>query len=133
MRSKRSYIHPFRSFSQIVMKKKKTNQVEKKNTAPLSYLHNDADLHKQYIDHEAIIDHLCEIPVTLQTYEFLGELFFNYTLCELEQHPPSEQWKNQLKSIRNDVYQLFELARAARTLKEVNRRTQKSHTTRFSK
>jgi hypothetical protein len=122
MRSKRSYLHTFRSFSQIVMKKKKINQVEKNNTASLSYPHDDADLHKQYKDHEAIIDHLCEIPVTMQTYEFLGELFFHYTLRELGQHPPSDQWIAQLKAVRADVYQLYELARAANILKQLDKK-----------
>ncbi len=79
----------------------------------------------QYKNHEAIIDQLAEIPATIQTYEFLGELFFNYTLRELGQHPPSDQWKAQLKAIRNDVYQLFELARAARALKVFNAKAEK--------
>jgi hypothetical protein len=81
-------------------------------------------LRQLYQNQEEIIDHLAEIPVNLQTYEFLGELFFNCTFRELGEQPPTDQWKAQLKAIRNDVYQLFELARAARALRQENENNQ---------
>jgi hypothetical protein len=99
-------------------------KLTKESVAELNIPQED-QLLVQYQDNNAIIDHLSEIPVTLQTYEFLGELFFNYTFRELGEHPPSDQWKAQLKAIRNDVYQLFELARAARALKQINTSAQK--------
>ncbi|GCC52707.1 hypothetical protein SanaruYs_29450 [Chryseotalea sanaruensis] len=99
-------------------------KLPKESVAELNIRQED-QLLVQYQNNNTIIDHLSEIPVTLQTYEFLGELFFNYTFRELGEHPPSDQWKTQLKTIRNDVYQLFELARAARALKQINTSAQK--------
>jgi hypothetical protein len=100
------------------MKKGKYKLV-KESAAKLNIREED-QLLLQYPDKDAVIDQLSEIPVNLQTYEFLGELFFNYTFRALGEHPPSDQWKAQLRTIRNDVYQLFELARAAKALKQVN-------------
>lgn len=105
------------------MKKSKRKPAEE-STRALNMSKED-QLLLQYKDNAAIIDQLAEIPATIQTYEFLGELFFNYTFRELGQHPPSDQWKAQLKAIRNDVYQLFELARAAKALKALNADTEK--------
>jgi hypothetical protein len=71
----------------------------------------------RYKNNEAILAQLREIPVNPSTYEFLGELFFNAAARELENDPPTEEWLKQLRDIRNDVYLMFELARAARHLK----------------
>lgn len=101
---------------------KRKHKLVKKTAAGLIDDQQD-QLLEQYKDTKAIIDHLSEIPVTLQTYEFLGELFFNCTYRELGQHPPSDQWISQLKTVRYDVYQLFELVRAARALKQKNNQT----------
>lgn len=100
------------------MKKKKEKLTKNAVNAMDARLQDELQLRKHYTEDKAIIDELSEIPVTLQTYEFLGELFFNCTVRELGQHPPSEEWIKQLKTVRNDVYQLFELARAARALKQ---------------
>lgn len=101
--------------------KKTKHALTKKEAADLNAEQKDAkQLIKQYKNQDDIIDHLAEIPVNLQTYEFLGELFFNCTFRELGEPAPSDEWKAQLKAIRHDVYQLFELARAARALRQAN-------------
>jgi hypothetical protein len=74
-------------------------------------------LHSRYKDQKAIINQLCEIPVNIRTYEFLAELFFNAAARELENDPPTEDWIKQLRDVRNDVFQLFEMARAAKAFK----------------
>jgi hypothetical protein len=104
---------------------KKSTRKTPKASARSFNIQQDDQLLLAYKDNDALIDQLAEIPATIQTYEFLGELIFNYTFRELGQHPPSDQWKAQLKAIRNDVYQLFELARAARALKALNANTKK--------
>jgi hypothetical protein len=71
---------------------------------------------KRYKNNETILSQLREIPVNPSTYEFLGELFFNAAARELENDPPTEDWLRQLRNVRNDVYLMFELARAARHL-----------------
>jgi hypothetical protein len=107
--------------------KKTKHKLGKKEADDLNTDQDDAiQLIQQYKHQDDIIDHLAEIPVTLQTYEFLGELFFNCTFRELGEQAPSEQWKAQLKAIRNDVYQLFELARAARALRQANQNNQQA-------
>lgn len=102
------------------MKKTKYTLTKKEAAGPNAEQKDAKQLIQQYKNHNDIIDHLAEIPVTLQTYEFLGELFFNCTFRELGEPAPSDQWKAQLKAIRHDVYQLFELARAARALRQAN-------------
>lgn len=106
------------------MKKVKRKSSKQPETA--LNMRQDDQLLLQYKDYNAIIDQLAEIPATIQTYEFLGELFFNYAFRELDKHPSSDQWMAQLKAIRNDVYQLFELARAAQALKALNTNTDKN-------
>lgn len=100
------------------MKKKKNTASETAHPVIQPQLQDQRMLRKQYKNQQVIIDQLCEIPVTLQTYEFLGELFFNYTFQELGHRTNSDEWISLLKKVRADIYQLFELARAARALKQ---------------
>jgi hypothetical protein len=73
-------------------------------------------LRTRYRNPQIIIDELCEISTNLHTYEFLGELFFNFTVRELERDPPPEMWIRQLKNVRSEIMELYELARAAKAL-----------------
>jgi hypothetical protein len=73
-----------------------------------------------YKTNSAIIDQLCEVSTHVGTYELLAEVFFEFALHEMENDPPVSSRIRQLRNIRYEVFQLFELARAAKDIK--NRR-----------
>lgn len=64
-----------------------------------------------------IIDTLSELSVGIDTYEFLGELFFEFLANEVRTTSPSTERLNLYINTRHQIHQLYELARAAKALR----------------
>jgi len=73
-------------------------------------------LQEQYKTTTAILDRLCEISTHITNTEFIGELFFEFTIREMEVGPADERIR-LLRNTRFDIMQLYELARAAKMLR----------------
>jgi hypothetical protein len=96
-----------------------------KKSTPSAMMFKDFNFHLEqdkkfllarYKNTQGIINQLREIPTHARTYEFLSELFFNACMRELEKDPPTEEWMKQMKDVRGCVFELFELARAAKVM-----------------
>lgn len=105
----------------------KTGKTKKSHKAGI---HTDADkvsdfekrdaqlLRRRYKNNKGIVERLCEISTHAGTYEFLGTLFFKFAVQELQHDPPTRARIQQLKSIQTEIIELYELARAAKALRQ---------------
>ncbi|MFD1002164.1 hypothetical protein ACFQ21_22755 [Ohtaekwangia kribbensis] len=64
-----------------------------------------------------IFETLSELSVGTDTYEFLGELFFEFLANEVRTTSPSPERLNLYINTRHQIHQLYELARAAKALR----------------
>ena len=64
-----------------------------------------------------ILETLSELSVDSDTYEFLGELFFEFLANEVRTTSPSAERLNLYINTRHQIHQLYELARAAKALR----------------
>jgi hypothetical protein len=63
-----------------------------------------------------IIETLSELSADIDTYEFLGKLFFEFLANEVRTASPSHERLNLYINTRHQTHQLYELARAAKAL-----------------
>lgn len=71
-----------------------------------------------------IFEILSEISAGMDTYEFLGELFFEFLANEVRTTSPSPERLNLYINTRHQIHQLYELARAAKALRAKTRQHQ---------
>lgn len=70
-----------------------------------------------YTSQSEILETLSELSVGIDTYEFLGELFFEFLANEVRTTSPSAERLNLYINTRHQIHQLYELARAAKALR----------------
>lgn len=77
-----------------------------------------------YVNQSEIIETLSELSADIDTYEFLGELFFEFLANEVRTTSPSAERLNLYINTRHQIHQLYELARAAKALRAKTRQHQ---------
>ncbi len=77
----------------------------------------ELEIASSYTNQHEIIENLSELSVGLDTYEFLGELFFEFLANEVRTTSPSSERLNLYINTRHQIHQLYELARAAKALR----------------
>ena len=75
------------------------------------------EIASSYTNQQEIIETLSELSVDIDTYEFLGELFFEFLANEVRTTSPSAERLNLYINTRHQIHQLYELARAAKALR----------------
>lgn len=95
-------------------KKKQSNNRRKK--ARLSIPESESEPESSHSQRE-IIETLSELSAGIDTYEFLGELFFEFLANEVRTTSPSAERLNLYIDTRHQIHQLYELARAAKALR----------------
>ncbi len=96
-------------------KNKQSNDRRKK--VELSLPESEFEIATSYTSQREIIEALSELSVGIDTYEFLGELFFNFLANEVRTTSPSEERLNLYINTRHEIHQFYELARAAKVLR----------------
>jgi hypothetical protein len=102
-------------------KKKQFNNRRKK--ASSSIPESEFETGSSHSQHE-IIETLSELSGDIDTYEFLGELFFEFLANEVRTTSPSPERLNLYINTRHQIHQLYELARAAKALRAKTRQHQ---------
>ena len=83
------------------------------------------EIASSYTNQQEIIETLSELSVDIDTYEFLGELFFEFLTNEVRTTSPSSERLNLYINTRHQIHQLYELARAAKALRAKKRQHQR--------
>jgi hypothetical protein len=65
-----------------------------------------------------IPDRLCNVSTSITTTELIGELFFEFLMYEIKDDLPEDQRLRLIRNTRHDVMRFYELARAAKMLRE---------------
>jgi hypothetical protein len=95
-----------------------THEVSLLKSALYDYKGNDEELLlRLYKDQDSIIDRLCDATTDVEKYEFLGELFFELMMVQLDDHPSISTRPELLRNTRFEIMQFYELARAAKVLR----------------
>ena len=100
---------------QVMAKKKQSKKRGKKTKFPIP--ESELEIVSSYTNQHEIIETLSELSVGLDTYEFLGELFFEFLANEVRTTSPSSERLNLYINTRHQIHQLYELARAAKALR----------------
>lgn len=98
------------------MAKKKQSKNERKKIG-FSIPESELEITSSYTNQSEIIDTLSELSAGIDTYEFLGELFFEFLANEVRTTSPSTERLNLYINTRHQIHQLYELARAAKALR----------------
>jgi hypothetical protein len=97
-----------------MMRKARIKQIQRK------HLELEAGLQKireRYPSKKAIIEGLTEINVDITTYQFLGELFFQFLRQEYENGSMPKHELNKFLMIRFEILEMYELALAAKLIR----------------
>jgi hypothetical protein len=96
---------------------KKKQFPNKRKKVRFSTQESELQLESSYANQHEIMETLSELSVGIDTYEFLGELFFEFLANEVRTTSPSPERLNLYINTRHQIHQLYELARAAKALR----------------
>jgi hypothetical protein len=82
------------------------------------YRGRDKDLLTEYKNSGVILDRLCNVSTSITTTELIGELFFEFLMHEIKDDLPEDQRLRLIRHTRYEVMRLYELARAAKMLRD---------------
>jgi len=71
-----------------------------------------------YTNQREILEALCEVSAGVDTYAFLGELFFEFLAQEVRNTSPSDERLKLYINTRHEIHELYTIARAARALRQ---------------
>ena len=105
-------------------KRKQFNNRRKKikHSIPKSEIETESS----HTSQREIIETLSELSAGIDTYEFLGELFFEFLANEVRTTSPSAERLNLYINTRHQIHQLYELARTAKALRGKTRQHQQA-------
>jgi hypothetical protein len=75
-----------------------------------------------YTNQREILEALSQISANVDTYTFLGELFFEFLASEVRTTTPSEDRLKLYVNTRHEIHELYAIARAAKALQAKARR-----------
>ena len=102
----------------------KKQSIRRGKKARLSMSEDEFETTTSYISPSEILETLSELSIGVDTYEFLGELFFEFLANEVRTTSPSAERLNLYINTRHQIHQLYELARAAKALRTKTRQHQ---------
>lgn len=81
------------------------------------YLQSDEHLLLKYPNADRILSRLADINADIKTYELLGDLFFKFIQLQAKDEYVKKEQLIFISLLRDDILDLYQLARAAKMLK----------------